>query len=75
MSHMSAVLTIRLDDNLEKLLDKACDLAGRTKSDLVRDALRRQLALAAFEELRREAIPHASKAGFATDEDVFEAVS
>ncbi|MFV0337192.1 MAG: ribbon-helix-helix protein, CopG family [Chthoniobacterales bacterium] len=72
---MSAVLTIRLDDNLEMLLNKACDLAGRTKSDLVRDALRRQLALTTFEELRRHTIPHAVGAGFVTDEDIFAAVS
>jgi predicted transcriptional regulator len=72
---MGAMLTIRLDDDLQRLLDRACDLAGRTRSDLARDALRRQLSLATFEELRRAALPHASKAGFETDEDVFEAVS
>ena len=72
---MSAVLAIRLDDDLERLLEKTCDRAGRTKSDLVRDALRRQLALMSFEDLRRDTVPHATKAGFVTDEDVFEAVS
>ena len=75
MSYMNAVLTIRLDEDLQRLLDKACDLAGRTRSDLAREALRRQLTLAAFEELRRQALPHASKAGFETDEDVFAVVS
>ena len=72
---MNAMLTIRLDEDLQVLLDKACDLAGRTRSDLARDALRRQLTLATFEELRRQALPHASKAGFEIDEDVFSAVS
>lgn len=75
VSHMSAVLNIRLDDDLQALLDRACELAGRTRSDLARDALRRQLTLAAFEELRREAIPHAAKLGFKTDEDVFAVIS
>ncbi|MCB1125395.1 MAG: CopG family transcriptional regulator [Verrucomicrobiae bacterium] len=75
MSYVSAELTIRVDDDLQTLLDQACDLAGRNRSDLVRDALRRQLALTAFEELRRAALPHASRAGFETDEDVFGAVS
>ena len=72
---MGAVLTIRLDEDLQALLDKACSLAGRTRSDMARDALRRQLTLAAFEELRRAAMREASAAGFRTDEDVFDAVS
>lgn len=69
------MLTIRLDEDLQTLLDKACSLAGRTRSDMARDALRRQLTLAAFEELRRAALREASAAGFQTDEDVFDAVS
>ena len=75
MSYMGAMLTIRLDEELEKSLDQACGLAGRTRSDLVRDALKRQLTIATFEELRRAALPEATKAGFRTDEDVFAAVS
>ncbi len=72
---MNAVLTIRLDEDLQSLLDRACSLSGRTRSDMARDALRRQLTLAAFEELRRKALQEASAAGFQTDEDVLEAVS
>lgn len=75
MSYMGSMLTIRLDEDLQELLDRACDVAGRTRSDLVRDALRRQLTLATFEELRRSALPAASEAGFRTDEDVFDAIS
>jgi len=30
---MGAVLTIRLDEELQELLDKACGLAGRTHND------------------------------------------
>lgn len=72
---MGAVLTIRLDEDLQQLLDKACRLTGRTRSDMAREALRRQLTLAAFEELRRAAVREASAAGYQTDEDVFDAVS
>ena len=75
LCNMGAMLTIRLDKNLQTLLDQACSLAGRTRSDLARDALRRQLTLAAFEELRRAAMCEASAAGFHTDEDVFDVVS
>jgi len=72
---MSAMLTIRLDDDLQSLLDRACGAAGRTRSDLAREALRRQLTISTFEELRRQVMPLASEQGFETDEDVFRAIS
>jgi len=72
---MSAVLTIRIDDELESLLDRACGVAGRTRSDLAREALKRQLTIATFEELRRKVVPYAEQQGLLTDEDVFQAIS
>ena len=72
---MSAVLTIRIDDELESLLDRACGVAGRTRSDLAREALKRQLTIATFEELRRKVMPYAEQQGLLTDEDVFQAIS
>lgn len=75
MSYMSAVLTIRIDDELESLLDRACGIAGRTRSDLAREALKRQLTIATFEELRRKVMPYAEQQGLLTDEDVFRAIS
>jgi hypothetical protein len=41
----------------------------------VRDALRRQLAIAQFQDLRRRIMPLAEAAGYLTDEDVFRDVS
>lgn len=71
----SSTLTIRLDDQLERELDRACELSGRTRSDLARDALRRQLALLRFERLRKGVLPLAEAQGYLTDEDVFRDVS
>ena len=71
----SAAVTIRLDPELEELLDKVCRDTGRSRSDVVRDALRRQLTLQLFEEARREMIPFAEAQGIFTDEDVFKLVS
>jgi predicted transcriptional regulator len=68
-------ITIRLDDTLERQLDQACAQTGRTRSDLARDALRRQLALLRFERLRRRVLPLAEAQGYLTDEDVFRDVS
>lgn len=41
----------------------------------MRDALRRQLSLLTFEQLRHKAMPFTEARGFLTAEDVFKAVS
>jgi predicted transcriptional regulator len=68
-------LTIRLDDELEKLLDDYCRESGDSRSDVVRDALRRQLRLLRLRQFRREFMPYAEAQGYLTDEDVFRDVS
>ena len=76
MSYMkTSALTIRLDPDLEKRLDRAAKRSGRSRSEIVRDALRRQLAVAQFEDLRKRMMPFAEAAGYLTDEDVFRDVS
>lgn len=75
LSHMQSVLTIRLDDDLDNLLEKVCARSGRNRSDVVRDALRRQLAVTAFDQIRSLTMPFAEAKGFLTDEDVFGAIS
>lgn len=71
----TSALTIRLDPDLERQLDRAARRSGRTRSDLVRDAIRRHLALEEFEDLRRRIMPFAEARGFLTDEDIFREVS
>jgi len=68
-------LTIRLDDKLERELEHLARQTGRPKSELARDALRRQLAIQRFRLLRRKALPFAAAEGYLTDEDVFRDVS
>ncbi|MEX2471325.1 MAG: CopG family transcriptional regulator [Gemmatimonadota bacterium] len=68
-------VTIRLDPELEKELERAAKSTGRSRSGLVRDALRRQLALTRFEDLRRRIMPFAEARGYLTDEDVFNDLS
>ena len=72
---MRSAVTISLDPALEKLLDRLCKQTGRTRSELVRDALRRQLSLLRFERLRRGALPFAESRGYLTDEAVARAAS
>jgi predicted transcriptional regulator len=76
LSYMkTSALTIRLDAALQRQLDKLAKASGRSRSDIARDALRRQLALLQFEDARRQVIPFAEARGYLTDEDVFRAVS
>ncbi len=67
----TATLSIRLDKDLDRLLSKASRQAGRSRSDVARNALRRQLRLTQFESIRRRVMPFAEARGFITDEDVF----
>jgi len=71
----TATLTIRLDKKLEELLSKASKRTGKNRSEIVREALRRQIRLENFEELRRRIMPFAEARGYLTDEDIFSKVS
>ena len=76
MSYMkTAALTIRLDAELEKQLDRLAERTGRSRSEIVREALRRQLAVSQVQEIRKRMMPFAEAAGYLTDEDVFRDVS
>jgi predicted transcriptional regulator len=68
-------VTIRLDPKLQRDLDRLSRQLGRSRSDLVRDAVRRQIALLRFEQARRTLLPLAEAQGILTDEDVFKIVS
>jgi len=67
----TATLSIRLDADLDQLLGKVSRQIGRSRSEVARDALRRQLRLTQFEAVRRRMMPFAEARGFLTDEDVF----
>ena len=68
-------LTIRLDPKLDRALARVAKSTGRTKSDIAREALRRQVAVARFRELRRKALPFAEAQGLLSDDEVFAHIS
>jgi len=70
----TATLTIRLDKELEELLSRASKRTGKNRSEIAREALRRQIRLENFEELRRRIMPFAEARGYLTDEDIFSKV-
>lgn len=71
----SKTLTIRLDHDLDALLSKASQSSGLSRSQIARQALRRQLRLAQFEQIRKRVLPFAEARGYLTDEDIFSQVS
>lgn len=68
-------LTIRLDPRLDKDIARLAKAQKRSKSEVVRDMLRRATTLEMFELARKELQPLAEKAGWLTDEDVFREIS
>jgi metal-responsive CopG/Arc/MetJ family transcriptional regulator len=70
-----AALTIRLDAELQRQLSRLARRTGKSRSELARDALRRQLALVQLDDLRRRIMPLAEARGYLSDEDVFRDVS
>ena len=72
---MKGTLTVRLDRDLERMLDRLCKRTGQSRSDLVRQAVRREVSLRRFEDLRRRVMPFAEARGYLTDEDVFREIS
>lgn len=75
VSYMAGTITIRVDAETERMLKRVVKLTGRTRSEITREALRRQLSLDLFEQLRRRVAPFAEAQGLLTDDDIFKTLS
>ncbi len=72
---MERTISIRIPDNLRKELKKISRLENKPLSDLVRESLRRYVAIQNFHKLRGRALPFAEAAGILTDEDIYKIMS
>lgn len=70
-----AALTLRLPPELDQWLERVAKSSGRSKSEIAREALRRQLSLEVLRDVRGELVPAAGAQGIASDEDVFGLIS
>jgi predicted transcriptional regulator len=68
-------ITIRLPDDLRSDLQQISQKQHKPVSDVVRESLRRYVAIEKFRALRKNVLPFAEAQGFMTDEDVFKAIS
>lgn len=72
---MRAVVSVSLPEEMASELARVAKVAGKAKSELIKDALRAYLWEERFRKLRRTVVPKAKSKGFITDEDVFRAIS
>lgn len=75
MSYMRKTLTVSLPEDLNRELSSMVKRKGISRSQVVQEALRRQIALERFRDLRDRLVPKGGQAGFHTDEEVFKAIS
>ena len=68
-------ITIRVPNELRADLQKLSQEQNKPVSDLVRESIRRYVAVEKFRSLRKKALPFAEAQGFLTDDDVFRAIS
>lgn len=67
-----ASLTLRIPDVLERQIEAESRARGISKSDVVREAVERDLKVQAWHKLREQFRPHLERQGVFTEADVFE---
>lgn len=72
---MRNVISVSLQPDLTKKLNKSVKTNKTTRSEIVKKALNDYFHNEEMAEFRRKLRPIAEKAGYFTDEDVFRAVS
>ena len=70
LSYMNTI-TVRIPEELKNDLQMISEAEHKPVSDLVRESVRRYVAVERFRQLRRKALPFAEAQGYLTDEDIF----
>jgi predicted transcriptional regulator len=70
-----STLTVRIPEKLKEQLEALSRERQQPAGELVRESLRRYLALEELRQMRRRLRPYAEARGILTDEDVFKVVS
>jgi len=69
-----SILTIRLPESLKSDLDAISRKEHKAISDIVRESIRRYVAIEKFRAIRRNILPFAEAQGLLTDDDIFKAL-
>ena len=68
-------MTIRLPDQLRDEVERLGRAEHKAASDVVRESLRRYVAIRKFRSVRKRILPFAEAQGLVTDEDIFKALA
>ncbi|MCK4537784.1 MAG: CopG family transcriptional regulator [Candidatus Krumholzibacteria bacterium] len=68
---MNRPITVRLPDDLRKLLEGVSKSENIPISDVVRESIRKYISIYRFRKLRNQTLPFAEAQGLLTDEDIF----
>ena len=72
---MRDILTISIDSKLKDKINKSSKKFNVSKSELVKKAIEKYIAVQEFRELREKLLPYSEKTGILTDEDVYNKIS
>jgi predicted transcriptional regulator len=72
---MKPTITVRLPEDLRSELEDISEVEHKPLSEIVRDSIRRYVAIYQFRRLRNKVLPFAEAQGLLTDEDIFESLS
>ena len=72
---MNQTLTIRIPDEMREGLQELSRIENKPVSDIVRESLKRYLAVYRFRRLRNMVLPFAEAQGILSDEDIFGMIS
>lgn len=72
---MNQTITIRIPDDLKEGLNELSRNENKAVSDIVRDSIKRYLAIYRFRRLRDMTLPFAEAQGILSDEDIFKMIS
>jgi len=72
---MREILSVSIDEKLNKKVSRAAKKFKLSKSELVKLAVEKYIAHEDLRELRAILVPYAERKGYLTDEDIFKDIS
>ena len=72
---MRQILTISIDSKLKDKIEKSSKKFNVSKSELVKKAVEKYIAIEEFRDIREHLIPYAEKVNILTDDDVYKQIS
>ncbi len=72
---MADAITIRVSKQLKKDIDEAAKKEHVSKSEILREAIVKYIAIKKYRRLRNKVLPFAEARGLLTDEDIMKEIS